>query len=445
MNSFLLSIGIAIAAALIAALVAPFFIDWGGYRSFFESRASELFGAPVKIEGDLSARLLPRPRIEASNVTIGDGSFHAEGLQIRLGLTPLMSGNLQVEHVRVTGAEVRVAADGAGRISGLERPGPQESTDDFTLDSIEIADGRLIVTGKGGEKIFDGVNLKASATNLDGPYKAEGSLRHDGETYDVSFATGRWSDDGDLRTKLSVTPRAQPVTFDMDGMARIDEGTPAFSGRVRLERIADANAPGSRWLFRGDTDANPANVRFTAMTLGFGPAERQFTLEGAGSLALGDHPRFDAVLGARQADLDRALGDHRRPRHRVEHLAVGPGRLDQLLDDRRVHLVQRLGGLVHVVEGRRVDHRRGGRVAPRADEPVRRGLQRCGRAGRHEVGVAGPQPDDHDRRGHGSSISTGICDGSNPSSPRPPSVVVVDGGTGPVGGVTPPSAGSHVP
>lgn len=309
MNSFLLSIGIAIAAALIAALVAPFFIDWGGYRSFFEFRASELFGAPVKIEGDLSARLLPRPRIEASNVTIGDGSFHAEGLQICLGLTPLMSGNLQVEHVRVTGAEVRVAADGAGRISGLERPGPQESTDDFTLDSIEIADGRLIVTGKGGEKIFDGVNLKASATNLDGPYKAEGSLRHDGETYDVSFATGRWSDDGDLRTKLSVTPRAQPVTFDMDGMARIDEGTPAFSGRVRLERIADANAPGSRWLFRGDTDANPANVRFTAMTLGFGPAERQFTLEGAGSLALGDHPRFDAVLGARQADLDRALGD----------------------------------------------------------------------------------------------------------------------------------------
>ena len=309
MNSFLLSIGIAIAAALIAALVAPFFIDWGGYRDFFETRASQLLGAQVKIEGDLSARLLPRPRITASEITIGDGGFHAKGLRVRLGLTPLLSGNLQVEHVRIAGAEMRIASDGSGSISGLKRPEPQADADDFTLDSIEIADGRLIISGDSGEQVFDGVNLKASATNLDGPYKADGSLRHDGEVYDVSFASGRWADSGDLRAKFSITPRAQPVTFDADGMVRIDEGVPAFSGRVRLERIADANAPGSRWLFRGDTDADPANIRFTAMTLGFGPAERQFTLEGAGSLALAGHPRFDAVLGARQADLDRALGD----------------------------------------------------------------------------------------------------------------------------------------
>ena len=152
MNSFLLSIGIAIAAALIAALVAPFFIDWGGYRDFFETRASQLLGAPVKIEGDLSARLLPRPRITASEITIGDGGFHAKGLRVRLGLTPLLSGNLQVEHVRIAGAEMRIASDGSGSISGLKRPEPQADADDFTLDSIEIADGRLIISGDSGEQ-----------------------------------------------------------------------------------------------------------------------------------------------------------------------------------------------------------------------------------------------------------------------------------------------------
>lgn len=78
MNSALLTIGIAIAAALVAALVGPFFIDWGGYRSFFETRASTFLGAPVRIEGDLSARLLPQPRVVAHDVSVGkDGAFKA--------------------------------------------------------------------------------------------------------------------------------------------------------------------------------------------------------------------------------------------------------------------------------------------------------------------------------------------------------------------------------
>ncbi|MCC0017041.1 MAG: AsmA family protein [Rhodobiaceae bacterium] len=311
MNSLLLTAGIAVVCALIAALVAPFFIDWGNYREFFEARASQLLRTPVRIEGTLSARILPRPRLEATDISLGeDGSFTARGLTLRVGLTPLMSGNLKVERVRIEGpqATVRIGADGT--VAGFADLAPQGEADAVSLDAIEVVDGRLVIIGQGGaEQVFEGIALAASAGNLDGPYKAEGSLRYNGETHDIIFATGRWTPDGGIRTKLSVTRRGSPHAFDADGTTRIDSAVPVFIGRVRLERVADENAPGNRWLFRGDAEADPAQVRFTAMTLGFGPDDRQFTLEGAGRLDLAGTPRFDAVLGARQADLDRTLGE----------------------------------------------------------------------------------------------------------------------------------------
>jgi len=43
----LLSIGIAIILALVAALVGPIFIDWSQYRAEIEAEASQVVGVPV--------------------------------------------------------------------------------------------------------------------------------------------------------------------------------------------------------------------------------------------------------------------------------------------------------------------------------------------------------------------------------------------------------------
>ena len=70
--------------------------------------------------------------------------------------------------------------------------------------------------------------------------------------------------------------------------------------------------------------------------------------------------------------LDGALGDQRRAGHRVEHLAVLGGRGDEVVDDRAVDLVERVGRLVEVVERGGVADERGGGVPSRAQEPRRR-------------------------------------------------------------------------
>ena len=58
--------------ALIAALVAPPYIDWNQFKARFETEASLALGLPVKVKGQASARLLPLPSVTFTELEIGD-------------------------------------------------------------------------------------------------------------------------------------------------------------------------------------------------------------------------------------------------------------------------------------------------------------------------------------------------------------------------------------
>ena len=112
------------------------------------------------------------------------------------------------------------------------------------------------------------------------------------------------------------------------------------------------------------------------------------------------HPDVDPPVGEQQ--LDGVLRDDRRTRHGVEDRTVagfGTGRGDQLLDDLAVHVVERPGGLVEVVEGDRVGHddRRG--VPVGAQEAARDRPDQLEGAGGDQVRATGTEPDDVDHRG----------------------------------------------
>ena len=77
MQTTLLGLAIAFILALIAALVGPYFIDWNQFRPQFEAEASQVLGAPVRVAGQLDARLLPTPTLRLtmspSSVPVQDG------------------------------------------------------------------------------------------------------------------------------------------------------------------------------------------------------------------------------------------------------------------------------------------------------------------------------------------------------------------------------------
>ena len=63
MQTALLSAGIAIILALVTALVGPFFVDWGSYRTELEATVGRLTGLEVRVSGPIDVRILPTPTL----------------------------------------------------------------------------------------------------------------------------------------------------------------------------------------------------------------------------------------------------------------------------------------------------------------------------------------------------------------------------------------------
>ncbi|MEJ8574315.1 AsmA-like C-terminal region-containing protein [Microbaculum marinum] len=318
MNSFLLSLGIAIALLLIAAFTAPFFIDWSSYRDYFEARAGEIISRPVVFDGSLTVRLVPYPSLVADEVRIG-GPNSGEGIdriEMRAALSPLLSGELQVTEFTLTRPDVILRLDREGRIDWADSSalGTPLNPDRIVVDRVEIVDGSFTVEDErsGDIRYLEGVNLEGSASSLLGPFKIEGGGVLDGERYTVRLATGRAAEDGSgMRVKLSVLPAARPLAIALDGaLLRID-GMPVFDGRLIVEKVvADAEEEESAptWRLDGQLTASPESLVLDKMSIRFGTEVRNVSLSGAANVRLGADPRFDAVVSARQIDFDRTFG-----------------------------------------------------------------------------------------------------------------------------------------
>jgi hypothetical protein len=107
-RSPVLYFGVLLVVAVIGLLLAPVVVDWNGYRSDLESYGRKLTGRAVTVEGDISVRLFPWPRLTAEKVTIAnppgltDPHFAtAERIPIRMTLAGLVQGGIDVESIEV--------------------------------------------------------------------------------------------------------------------------------------------------------------------------------------------------------------------------------------------------------------------------------------------------------------------------------------------------------
>src|ERR1700753_3365720 len=138
----LLGLAIALIIALLAALVGPFFIDWNQFRPQFEAEASRIIGAPVRVSGNLDARLLPTPSLRLRSVTVGGandlGKVRADKLDVAFSLGDLMRGQWRATDLSIDGMALDLGLDQQGRIDWPASAG------DFGLGSLSVA--RLNVT-----------------------------------------------------------------------------------------------------------------------------------------------------------------------------------------------------------------------------------------------------------------------------------------------------------
>jgi len=99
-REFLTGLAILVIGVLLAALIAPFVVDFNGQRALIEQTLSRAAGTPIRIAGPIDVRLLPFPVLNLDQVSIGGKDSRVSAIAKRVSLDistmPLLKGEVQV-------------------------------------------------------------------------------------------------------------------------------------------------------------------------------------------------------------------------------------------------------------------------------------------------------------------------------------------------------------
>lgn len=313
MQATLLGVSIAIILALVAALAGPHFVDWTQYRATFEAEATKLAGMPVRVTGPIDLRLLPTPMLTLGRVEAGrdarEPQMKARELHAELALGSLMRGEVRAAELRIVGPDIKLDLAADGRIAWpVTRMG--FNPEQLQIENVAIEDGRLALgdAASGSRFTLEGLWFNGEVRSLAGPVKGEGGFSANGERFSYRINAGKVGDDGAMRVKLGLDPADTPLAVEADGAWRIENGVPRYEGALTLLRpAADKRAVAVPWRATAKVKASPTHALLEQVEYQYGPDERAIKLAGTAEFRFGKAPRLDALLSARQADLDRAL------------------------------------------------------------------------------------------------------------------------------------------
>jgi large subunit ribosomal protein L24 len=272
----LLGLAIALIIALVAALIGPYFIDWNQFRPQFEAEATRVIGAPVRVAGELDARLLPAPSLRLRSVVVGGandlGKVRADKLDVEFSLGSLMRGEWRATELTVNGMALDLGLDSQGRIDWPASSGK------FNLGSLAI--DRLNLTGRialhdaasRGTLELNDIAFSGDVRSLAGSVRGDGNFTLSGTRYPFRVSSGQSADGGGTRVHLNVDPGARALSADLDGVLSFEARAPRFEGALILARPPDSRPrttlrscpggyrPGSRSIHppRGSSSSRPA-------------------------------------------------------------------------------------------------------------------------------------------------------------------------------------------
>jgi hypothetical protein len=312
LQNTLLAIGIALIAAIVAALVGPWLIDWKAYKPQLEAEASQVFGTPVRIGGELSIRLLPTISIDARDVTIGTPTNGARIGRLRgeLRVAPLLRGEVSLASVHIRDADIN--------LSLAATPGQV-----LPAEEVIIENARLSIADASGETmlIAERMMLGGESRGRKGPVRLEGSATVGEHVLPVYLLTG-FNEAGALTLRLRASERASGFGVEAEGTVGA-AGRPRFDGEVVLTGSTGAFP----WRVAGPAAVTPKAMVFERAEAQIGAGEQAVRATGSLRYGFGAEPSLGVVVTARQMDLDRLVpnpsGAARTPRDVITALVAG--------------------------------------------------------------------------------------------------------------------------
>lgn len=316
MQTTLLGLAIAFIIALLAALIGPYYVDWNQFRPQFEAEAGKIIGVPVRVAGELDARLLPAPKLRLRSVTFGGnndlGRLRADKLDVEFSLSSLMRGEWRATELSVGGMAVDLGLDARGRVDL-----PSTASGTFNLASLAIE--RLNLTGRialhdaasRSTLELNDIAFSGDVRSLAGSVRGDGRFTAAGVRYPFRVSSGPSADGNATRLHLNIDPGERAILADLEGVLAFDNRLPKFDGALTLA-VPAAKKPGEAgptpWKLTTKLKADPAGAKFDQIDASFGTEETALKAGGVGDLKFGVSPLLRAVLSARQVDADKLAG-----------------------------------------------------------------------------------------------------------------------------------------
>lgn len=307
MNSLYIGVGLAVILALVTALVGPLFVDWGTHRAVFEAEASRIVGLPVKVLGDVDARLLPAPRVRFGDVVIGDldrpiarvGRF-----ELDLDVAGLIRGETRVSDLVLDRPGLDLEIDSAGRLVGL--PAGAADLAGVRIETMRFVDGRVRITDRRATATWtiDKIEGRGAIESLAGAFRLEARGVSGGAAATLRVAARRVADGPHLRFSAGFGDGAVEATGDVALGAAGDR--PRLEGPVTLTAAAAGDRPAVSGS--GALRLDPDGASLADLALRIGAEEGGLALSGDAELRFGAIPSATVRLGARRLDLDGAAG-----------------------------------------------------------------------------------------------------------------------------------------
>jgi uncharacterized protein involved in outer membrane biogenesis len=311
----LLGLAIALIVALVAALVGPFFIDWNQFRPQFEAEATKVIGAPVRVSGNLDARLLPSPSLRLRSVVVGGandlGKVRADKLDVEFSLGDLMRGQWRATELTINGLSLDLGLDSQGQLDWTASNGT------FNLGSLAI--DRLNLTGRAalhdaasrGTLELSDIAFSGDVRSLAGSMRGDGNFKLDGIRYPFRVSSGQNADGNGTRVHLTIDPGERPMSADLDGVLTFEARAPHFDGALTLASPAQPKAKADNtpapWRISARVKADHSAARLEQLETSYGAEDRALKFAGSGDVSFGAAPTLQATLSARQLDADKLL------------------------------------------------------------------------------------------------------------------------------------------
>lgn len=318
-------IGGLLVVALFAALIAPYFIDWTGFRHDFETHASRIIGKKVVVHGDVDARILPFPSVTMKDVRVGeDGSGEslvtAESFSMESELAPFLSGEARIYNMRIEKPKLRLKLTADGTLDWVRTGTPDIPASTVTLEKVTVTGGDVLFIDEqtGRNRHLDGLDMELSAKTLAGPWRVSGKGAIDGHATNFVLSTSP-PDKGKVPLKLRLLPDSPSLVAELEGVIGLTDFRPEYKGQFNIRERFRSESPADDAATDGLKSAAPRiagafelmndRLRIPQYEFKMGDPDDPYVVTGEATIDAGRKPEFLVKAEGHQVDMSRFGGN----------------------------------------------------------------------------------------------------------------------------------------